>query len=171
MTSKQLLLLRHAKSDWHSGARDDFERPLSARGRRDAAKMGRFLRENRWLPDCIVASPSARTTETVELVCAALDASADNPNRRIGYDAQLYHGGPDRIQVIAAAQLARCSRLLLVAHNPGMEMALLDWCPNTAPFPDGKFMPTCALGVIEFADDGKGKLRRLLRPSELPETD
>lgn len=177
MASKQLLLLRHAKSDWHSNALGDFERPLSARGRRDAPKMGRWLAENGGPPERIIASPAVRTTETIELVCAALGAGAragdeaDGESDRVIYDRRLYHGTPGQIREIAAAQLESFERVLMVAHNPGMELALLAYCPAAEPFADGKLMPTCALAVIEFDGDagdvGVGKLRALVRPSEL----
>ena len=39
---KQLILLRHAKSGWADGGRD-FDRPLSARGERDAPEMAARL--------------------------------------------------------------------------------------------------------------------------------
>lgn len=162
-----MLLLRHAKSDWHSNARDDFERPLNARGRRDAPKVGRYLVENDCSPDCIVASPSARTTETVELVCAALGGRAGDG---VIYDRRLYHGTPEQIRAIATRHLGDFERVLIVAHNPGMELALRAYCPDATPFADGKFMPTCALAVIDFdgaAGATGGKLRALVRPSEL----
>ena len=171
MANRQLLLLRHAKSDWDSNARGDFERPLSARGRRDAPKMGRWLGSTIGLPERIIASPSVRTVETVELVCAALDAGAGAAgveSERVIYDRRLYHGTPDQIREIAGAQLESFERVLIIAHNPGMELALLAYCPTAEPFADGKLMPTCALAVIEFAGDtGTGKLRALMRPSEL----
>ena len=170
MANRQLLLLRHAKSDWDSNARGDFERPLSARGRRDAPKMGRWLGSTIGLPERIIASPSVRTVETVELVCAALGVGAGEEagSDQVIYDRRLYHGTPDQIREIAGAQLESFERVLIVAHNPGMELALLAYCPTAEPFADGKLMPTCALAVIEFAGDaGTGKLRALMRPSEL----
>ena len=33
---KQLLLIRHAKSDWGNASLSDFDRPLNERGKRDA---------------------------------------------------------------------------------------------------------------------------------------
>jgi phosphohistidine phosphatase len=36
---KNLLLVRHAKSDWENLELDDFERPLNDRGKRDAPAM------------------------------------------------------------------------------------------------------------------------------------
>ena len=40
---KYLTLLRHGKSDWDESHRSDFDRPLKARGRRDALQMGEYL--------------------------------------------------------------------------------------------------------------------------------
>ncbi len=172
MANKQLLLLRHAKSDWSSGARTDFERPLSARGRRDAPRMGQWLAEHGYLPDVVVASPSARTTETIELACAAFAPEASD---RVVYDQRLYHAAGGEIRAIAEDQLGRFDKVLVVGHNPGMETALLAYCPSAAPFADGKLMPTCALAVIDLAGGGSGGsgdgctaiLRALMRPSLL----
>ncbi len=140
--------------------------------------MGRWLAASHYLPDRIIASPSVRTTETVELVCVALAAlmkqTADSEESEIDqviYDQRLYHGGATQICAIAEQQLRHLECVLVVAHNPAMEQALLAYCPAAEPFADGKFMPTCALAVIEFegdtADTAGGKLRALMRPSEL----
>ena len=143
--------------------------------------MGRWLAENHYLPDRIIASPSARTTETVELVCAALmEQTADPKESKAGcdidqviYDQRLYHGGATQICAIARQQLQPIERVLVVAHNPGMEQAVLAYCPSAQPFADGKLMPTCALAVIAWDGEpnpgvaGGGQLRALLRPSEL----
>ena len=133
--------------------------------------MGRWLGSTIGLPQRIIASPSVRTVETVELVCAALDAGAGAAgveSDQVIYDRRLYHGTPEQIREIAGAQLESFERVLIVAHNPGMELALLAYCPTAEPFADGKLMPTCALAVIEFAGDtDTGKLRALMRPSEL----
>ena len=42
---KQLILMRHAKSDWQSGADNDFDRPLNKRGRRAAVEIGALLKK------------------------------------------------------------------------------------------------------------------------------
>ncbi|MGI9310023.1 MAG: SixA phosphatase family protein [bacterium] len=181
MANRQLILLRHAKSDWSSGARSDFDRPLNARGRRDAPRVGRWLADNGYTPDCIVASPSARTTETVELALDAMRATLDSSPTEsesesevhlgeVIFESRLYHGMTDDIRAIAAAHLADFERVLVVAHNPGMELALRAYCRSCAPFADGKFMPTCACAVIDLAsaDAADGALRALTRPSDLP---
>lgn len=165
---KQLILLRHAKSDWDGKSESDFVRPLSARGRSDAPRMGGWLRENGYTPECIVSSPSVRTTQTVELVCAAVEYSLD----RVIYEPSLYHGSAAQICELAAEQLEKFKRVLIVGHNPGMERAVLEYCPATKPFADGKIMPTCTAAVIELAAqdgyNGGGNLLAWMRPSALP---
>jgi len=158
----QLVLLRHAKSDWGSGARSDFDRPLSTRGRRDAPRMGKWLVDNGYAPQCVVASPAARAKETAELACAAFAFDA----AQIVFERALYHASAAVIREIAAAPLARHRRVLVVCHNPGIEEALRDDCPGATPFADGKLMPTCAAAVIEFADGGALLLAHM-RPSML----
>src|SRR4029079_309598 len=68
---KTLLLLRHAKSDWDDSSLRDFDRPLAARGERDAPRMGKALRKSGASPDFIVSSPAARAKATVEAVVKA----------------------------------------------------------------------------------------------------
>ncbi len=65
--SKRLLLFRHAKSDWHTGALNDHERPLTKRGRDAARVMGRVLAAADQVPDLIVTSTAVRARTTVEL--------------------------------------------------------------------------------------------------------
>ena len=68
---KLLTLLRHAKSDWSAPYRSDFERPLKARGRRDAPLMGEYIANLDLVPDLIVSSPAERARQTAELFAEA----------------------------------------------------------------------------------------------------
>ena len=69
---RSILLLRHAKSSWkdYDPARtDDFDRPLSLRGKQAAKRLGRYLQNHAVvIPDQIYASPSARTRSTLHYV-------------------------------------------------------------------------------------------------------
>lgn len=51
---RELLILRHAKSDWDSGAGTDFDRPLSRRGKHDAPRIGAWLYREGLVPDYVV---------------------------------------------------------------------------------------------------------------------
>ena len=57
---KRITLLRHAKSSWDDVTLDDFDRPLSPRGRRSAPEMGRRLKVRDEVPDLVISSPAKR---------------------------------------------------------------------------------------------------------------
>lgn len=163
----RLLLLRHAKSDWrHPGLRDH-DRPLAPRGRRDAPRVGRYLRERDLVPQAALVSTARRARETAEHVLAAAGAAPDT----LRLVPDLYGSSPEEIMEVVAEEGGSASPLLVVAHNPGME--------NLA----GRFLgryehfPTAALAVISVpAPDwsellvAAASLDALIRPRELPAT-
>jgi len=121
----ELLLLRHAKSDWQDASLDDFDRPLARRGRRAAPLMGRYLHDHGLEPDLVLCSTARRAVETLKLVLTAL-ASAP----QISYLKTLYLAPPSRMLGVLRRQDPRCERILLIAHNPGLErlaLSLADW--------------------------------------------
>ena len=148
MSSLTLLLMRHAKSDWSRPGLSDHDRPLNPRGRRDAPRMGRFLRENGLTPAAALSSTARRARETVEAVLPAAGAEAV-PLRRT---ERLYGAAPGEIfrEVReAAAELGvSASPLLVVAHNPGME-ELVARCGGRRPGGVVAPFPTAALAVVE----------------------
>jgi phosphohistidine phosphatase len=48
---KTLLLLRHAKSSWKQPEMNDHDRPLNKRGKKEAPKVGKYLKANDLVPD------------------------------------------------------------------------------------------------------------------------
>ena len=165
-TDRQLILMRHAKSDWHAGASDDFSRPLNARGVRDAANAGRYLATTPRPPTRIIASTATRALATAQSVHAVLREAGESLDEIIALDS-LYHAGDARILAVAREHLASSSCVLLVAHNPGMAAAVRACCPQATPFADGKLMPTCAIARIDFdARLHPLGLCALTRPSE-----
>lgn len=117
----ELLLLRHAKSDWKDASLDDFERPLSKRGRRAAPLMGEYLRTQGLEPDLVLCSSARRARETLKLVLTAL---ASRPE--ISYLKSLYLAPPSRMLTILRRQSPETGRILLIAHNPGLERLALE---------------------------------------------
>ncbi len=73
----RLIIMRHAKSDWNSGAASDHARPLNKRGRRDAPRVANRLGELGWQPDYVISSDSRRTRETLELMLPHLNHGSD----------------------------------------------------------------------------------------------
>lgn len=119
MSSRTLVIMRHAKAE-HSGTYDDFDRPLTPRGRVDAHQSGAWLAGHGYLPDLVLCSAAVRTRQTWHEVAVGLATTAGGSGSTVQYENDLYYQG-----VNAALQLIRqvdasVSTLLLVGHNPTM---------------------------------------------------
>ena len=112
---RRLLLLRHAKAVPAEQAVADIARPLAERGERDVRRIAERLRHQS-PPQLILASPSARTLRTAQLVATAFDL----PQGSIAVDPRLYLAEPNILLTVIAAQSASIARLLVVGHNPGL---------------------------------------------------
>ncbi|MDO9046258.1 MAG: histidine phosphatase family protein [Methylobacter sp.] len=166
----ELLLLRHAKSDWAVDM-DDFSRPLKKRGRRAAKQIGRWLHEQHLKPDTILSSPATRALATAQQVCRQLDMDES----AIVCDPRIYEA--DALTLLTVLKTGcHGRRALLVGHNPGLEDLLLKLIPHSVPLSaNGKCLPTAALAQLVFEGDwtelteGSAKLVTLMRPDNLPE--
>jgi phosphohistidine phosphatase len=161
---KSLLVLRHAKSSWDNARLGDHDRPLNARGQKDAPRVGHLLRTEDLVPDLIVSSSAERALATAE--AAALAA---------GYEAEiivaraLYHADVDTCLELLAGLPDEVNRVMLVGHNPTWEMLVESLTGEM------ELMPTAALAHIrlplaswqDLTDSTVGKLVDLWRPREL----
>ena len=147
--SRELLVLRHGKSDWSTNASSDFERPLATRGRKAVKRMGRWLREQQLLPEHVVSSPAERAKQTTLRACKFAGIS----KTLVVWDQQIYEADvPDLLQVLAQCPQAK-KRVMIIGHNPGLE-DLVEYLggDRVDPPPDGKLMPTAALARFELPD-------------------
>ena len=83
---KTLLILRHAKSSWNNLDLPDYDRPLNKRGKRDAPRMGDFLRHQDLVPDLIISSTAKRAKKTAKLF-----AKAVGYKEKISLETSFYH--------------------------------------------------------------------------------
>ena len=168
--SRELLILRHAKSDWTSGPASDFDRPLAKRGKKDAPRVGEWLYREGLVPDMVISSSAERARQTAVKVCKSMDFKKKN----IQWDDKVYEAGvTDLLNV-----LARCPpeerTVLLVGHNPGLEDLVCYLAVDEVEEPsDGKLLPTAALARLEMPDDwtaleaGCAQLVSVTRPRKL----
>jgi phosphohistidine phosphatase len=68
----KLYLLRHARANPPGWQGPDDERPLDAQGRRDARRIGEFLRRAGVAPTVLATSPLARAVETAQIAGESL---------------------------------------------------------------------------------------------------
>lgn len=111
-----LHLLRHAKSGWDNPSLEDFDRPLSDRGRREAQWLGDLLRTRGISPSRIVCSSAQRTRETLAGVLPALSREAS-----IDVTRRLYEAPAERLLTVIREQLPTDGSVMLIGHNPGLE--------------------------------------------------
>ena len=158
MPERTLALLRHAKSDW-SGHEADVDRPLAARGRRQAPEAGRWLAATLHPVDLAVVSPAARARSTWDLASAELD-----PRPRMLVDDRVYAASADQLLEVVRDLPEGTASVVMVGHNPGLEdlVELLtgEWVR----------MPTSGLAVVGItgAWSGAGSSRGVLRASGRP---
>jgi len=137
---KNLLLLRHAKSSWEQPELADHDRPLNKRGKSAAPLMGKLLQDQDLIPDLILCSSAVRTHKTALLVAEACTYSGDIKQTR-----ELYQADPQDYVDILRHVADKHTRVLVVGHNPGLEMLV------EALTGEATSMPTAALAHIELS--------------------
>lgn len=158
--------MRHAKSDWDVGARADFERPLSPRGERDAARMAKWLLEQTFVPDLIVSSTAVRAEQTARIVAHALGGIP------ITWRDDLYLAQLDVL--VGALADPPAGNWMLIGHNPGLE-DLVEFCDPRlrARSRFVKLMPTAAIYTVALSIGdaplarGCGRILAHQRPKQL----
>ena len=172
---KTLYILRHAKSDQGDGSIKDHDRPLNARGREAAPKMGAYMKAKGYKPSLILCSTATRTVETCNLVRPSLG------DMTVMFEEGLYLAE-------ARSILARVQRLddgvgsvMVIGHNPGLEQLANGLSASPKSVPEEKLhrrmrekFSTCSFVVIEFAVSAwrdlkaqGGVLKDFMRPRDL----
>jgi phosphohistidine phosphatase len=163
---KTLLVLRHAKSSWDHPALDDHERPLNARGEKDAPRMGQLVRDEQLMPDLVISSDAERARLTAEAM-----ADAAGYNGTILLERRLYHASPGEIvSLLHEVAESALDTVMIVGHNPGLEELVSGLTRSHEE------MSTAALAKIELPIDRWSELRTtthgtlvgIWRPRELP---
>lgn len=144
---RTLVLLRHGKSDYPDGV-DDHDRPLAARGRREAALAGDWLRAHVPSLDGVLCSTATRTRQTLERTGVAA------PVRHLD---RLYDATPgiviDEINRVPGHFDDPVHTLLVVGHEPAMSgvalgLAAVEDSDRQAADDIAAKFPTSAIAVL-----------------------
>jgi phosphohistidine phosphatase len=161
---KILLILRHAKSSWENGELPDHQRPLNKRGKRDAPRLGKWLREADLVPDVILCSTAVRARSTAKAVAEVsgfggeivfVEAIYEDPEAETFYNE--LSNLPDEVE---------CA--MIVGHNPSLEELVEDLTGEYVR------LSTAALAQINLpiqswlvlASGAQGNLVQVWRPKE-----
>lgn len=113
---KTLYIIRHAKSSWAKPDQADFERGLNERGKRDAPRMAKRLKEIPVHPALILSSPAKRAFATAKRMAEILNY----PKEKIRTDRLLYHADEETILEVIQSLNDMYNTVLLFGHNPGL---------------------------------------------------
>jgi phosphohistidine phosphatase len=170
---KTILLLRHAKSSWADPALADFDRPLSPRGRKAAAAMGRYLAASGMRPDLVLSSPAARTRATLDIISEVLPEKPPTE-----YREDLYLASGAALLASLRALPESVARVMLVGHNPGLHALALDLYATgnraamhslARKFPTGALAIITVEGAWRALQVGQGHLAAFVTPRMLAE--
>lgn len=139
---KTLYVVRHAKSSWDDPRLADADRPLNERGRRDAPRMGKRLKEREVTIDRVISSPANRAITTATVLSEVIGISLSS----IEINPQLYHADEDVILNVVQRIADVHDSVMLAGHNPG----LTDFVNRLATLAIDN-VPTCGVVAIRLA--------------------
>jgi phosphohistidine phosphatase len=114
----RITLFRHAKAEYPLAGKDDYNRTLAPRGRRNADRMGRFILENNLIPDLVIVSGAARTRETYDR------ASVHWPSLPTIFTDSIYEASATTILTAIEAHGGDLQNVMVIGHNPGLAVLL-----------------------------------------------
>jgi phosphohistidine phosphatase len=110
---KRILIMRHAKSDWNTGSKRDFDRPLNGRGEESAPAVGVELKKKGLTPDLMISSPAMRAKMTAEAVAKTSGYKAD-----IEWNESYYFGYTGEILASLKHLDESIQSVMIFGHNP-----------------------------------------------------
>jgi len=145
-----LSLFRHAKAEQALPGQEDFDRKLTERGRKDAARMGALLADLDI--DLAIVSPARRTRETWEM---ATHGWKKPP--KVVFDNQLYLCRPSMLMARIRQVPEQAESVVLVGHNPCWQDVALAFAGDAREATAMRIkFPTAALAVFKIDGNWNG---------------
>lgn len=163
-----LTVIRHAKAADPAEYDEDFDRPLTERGERDAVAIGRMLRAMRPSVDWWIVSAAERALKTGAILRAQCDDEGE-----LHVVREAYLATSDTLLSLLQMAPADVKHVALVAHNPGLEELIAGLTAGDARHFNFR-LATGAFAHIELETPrwdqvrwGSGQLRYLVAPKLL----
>lgn len=162
---KEIIFVRHAKSDWGTEFLKDVDRHLNERGYSDAYFLSEWYSKNKKLPDLILSSTATRALSTALIFSRALkmDMAA------LKLESHLYEAGFTELFSVLRSQEASNNSIMVFAHNPG----ITNICNELSDDLFFDNIPTCGMVSYSFdikkwkdLDSKKGRLNYYQFPKE-----
>ncbi|CAM4234696.1 phosphohistidine phosphatase [Pedobacter westerhofensis] len=142
--AKQLIVVRHGKSDQGTYGMSDFERTLNHRGNKNAHEMAERITQKDIIPELIVSSPAVRALTTARHFADVLKISYDD----IQLEASVYEANTTALLKVINQLNNDFERIALFGHNPGLT-ELVNYLADAKIYN----LPTAGVVVIDFPFD------------------
>jgi phosphohistidine phosphatase len=167
--TRQLFVLRHAKSSWDDPALPDHDRPLAPRGHRAVEVLRQHLQSNGIRPTLALCSSALRARETLEGV---------QPAGKHLIEPELYEADAGALLERLRGIPEDVPSVMLIGHNPAVQVLVLQLADSGRPPGDElanarRKFATGSLATLEFEGSwrelgpGRARLIALVRPKEL----
>lgn len=139
---KELILVRHAKSDWENASLKDVDRYLSERGYADAYAMSEWFRTTKINPDKIYSSTATRALSTALIFARKLELSPS----QFALEPSIYEASSHNLISFIQHLPNELNHVMFFGHNPGFT----DLCNELCGQLKLDNLPTCGLVSINF---------------------
>jgi phosphohistidine phosphatase len=160
---KQVILIRHVKSDW-TNLVEDFDRPIRKDREKDAKIIVKEIAGKGAIPQYIITSPAKRTLQTTKIIASEWKLADDH----IAIERTLYESSSKEILTTINNAKEKYNHIAIICHNP----SITDFVNQ---FSNGRIDNVPTSGAVQISFDvkhwkditGHGKLNWFLRPKEL----
>lgn len=142
--AKQLIIIRHGKSDWAEPGVHDFDRPLNHRGNKNAPEMAARLSRKNLIPQLVVSSPAKRAITTA----GHFSKTWEIPLEEIQQEPSIYEANVTALLRVVNQLDNKEDRVAMVGHNPGLT-DFINYLADAHIYN----MPTAGIVVIDFLFD------------------
>ena len=112
---KQVLFIRHAKSNWSNNSITDHDRTLSDRGEENALLMAKRFKKNNIFPELFITSSATRALTTCKIIKNELGNTLD-----MIINSKIYHHGHEGILKSIESADNNVNFIAIFGHNPTM---------------------------------------------------
>jgi len=137
---KTVYFIRHAKSSWSDSSLSDFDRPLNARGFRDAEFMSKVLEGKGVRADQLISSTANRAYTTATYFADTVGHGVE----AIRKEEKIYEAFAETVLQIIAELDDELETVILFGHNPTFT-SLSNWYSDDY-IPN---VPTCGIVKVE----------------------
>jgi len=142
--AKQLVIIRHGKSDWAEPGMSDFDRPLNHRGNKNAPEMAERISRKNLVPQLVVSSPAKRAITTAGHFSTVWNMPLSN----IQQEPAIYEANVTALLMVVNQLDNLVERAAMVGHNPGLT-DFINYLADAHIYN----LPTAGVVVIDFPFD------------------